>query len=555
MPSARDFLAVWGSGPISFRKLARQLGVVLSSVALAAIARLALSPELGNHAPFTMFFIAVVACAAYGGFALGLAATILGAVAAIMLFAPPHLFGHGPGVEFLVGLLLYLFGGVIVCWLCESLRVARWRSEAHALRAVQRQRLLEAEVARRTRVERLNVKLCLELEDANHRKDVFLAMLAHELRNPLAPIRNAIQVMRLADRADPRLTWSRDVIGRQVDHLARLVDDLLDVSRLMRGAIRLQPRPIELAVIVADALETSKPLVAARGHELSVALPVERVRLHGDPARLAQVLVNLLNNAATYTDPGGHISLRAECSGAEVIVRVRDDGRGMPAELLPRVFDLFTQGERTAARSEGGLGVGLTLAKSLVEMHGGRIEARSRGQGLGSEFVVRLPAYVDPKEPSESRHDGDEGAAAGSRRILVVDDKPDAADSLAMLLELNGHQSRAVYDGPAALQAAAEFSPEVVLLDLGMPGMNGFEVVRRLRSQPGGSDKLVIALTGYNQEDDLRQCRSAGFDAHLCKPADLDRLNELLRSFAGLRQKQRRESQPDICPDTVVNYT
>jgi CheY-like chemotaxis protein len=249
------------------------------------------------------------------------------------------------------------------------------------------------------------------------------------------------------------------------------------------------------------------------------------------------VLVNLLNNAAKYTEPGGHISVRAERVGDEATIRVRDDGRGMPASLLPRVFDLFTQGERTLARSEGGLGIGLTLVKSLVEMHGGRVEALSGGVGNGSEFVVRLPALAAPPRPvpcSSNRNGGT--AMMNSHRILVVDDKPDAADSLALLLQVSGHETRAAYGGSAALDVAREFAPDVVFLDLGMPGMDGFEVARQLRAAPGGDALLLVALSGYNHDDDLRHCQNAGFDAHLCKPADLDAVRELLESYSSQHQ-------------------
>jgi PAS domain S-box-containing protein len=390
---------------------------------------------------------------------------------------------------------------------------------------------LAEELARRAAMAIDSAQLYREVQEANRRKDVFLAMLAHELRNPLAPIRNAVQVMRLLSPRDSKLEWSRDVIERQFSHLARLVDDLLDLSRLMRGMVKLQKKEIELSWVVAHAVEASRPLIDAQHHEFTVSVPTEPIRLHADLTRLTQVLVNLLNNAAKYTDPGGHIVLRAERSGAEVVVRVRDDGRGMAPELLPRVFDLFTQGERTLARSEGGLGIGLTLVKNLVEMHGGRVQAFSAGPGKGSEFVVFLPALPEGLALDKVAAKEEGGAAmAQCQRILVVDDKPDAADSLALLLRVTGHEVRTAYEGAAALKLAQEFKPEIVFLDVGMPGMDGFEVARRIRQEPDLSEVLLVALTGYNQEEDVRHCKEAGFDMHLCKPADLDVLQGLLNS-------------------------
>jgi two-component system CheB/CheR fusion protein len=378
---------------------------------------------------------------------------------------------------------------------------------------------------------RYSAQLDHEAQETTRRNDVFLAMLAHELRNPLAPIRNAVQVMRLLSPRDSKLEWSRDVIERQVGHLARLVDDLLDVSRLMRGMVKIQKKQIELSWAVAHAVETSRPLIDEKGHELTVSLPTKPVCLDADLTRLTQVLVNLLNNAAKYTEAGGHIVLRAECAGDQVVIRVCDNGQGISADLLPHVFDLFTQGKRTLARSEGGLGIGLTLVKNLVEMHGGSVSVHSEGAGRGSEFTVRLPALASA--PAAEKHEATrKGGAfmAQCQRILVVDDKPDAADSLALLLRVTGHQVRTAYDGPKALEVAREFAPEIVFLDLGMPGMDGYEVARRLRKELGLERALLVALTGYNQEEDVRSCRQAGFDMHLCKPADLDVLRDLLGS-------------------------
>ncbi len=366
------------------------------------------------------------------------------------------------------------------------------------------------------------------LREADRRKDEFLAMLAHELRNPLAPIRNAVQVIRLLGRPDPDVRRFAEMIERQVQTMTRLVDDLLDVSRITQGKIKLQKGPVELAAVVAQAVETARPLIEARRHELTVALPAEPVRLEADATRLAQVIGNLLTNAAKYTEEGGHVWLTAEREGSTAVVRVRDTGVGIPPELLGKVFDLFAQVDRSLARSEGGLGIGLTLVKSLVEMHGGRVEARSEGEGKGTELVVRLPIRQPPHAPDAANFERALDRPAPPRRVLVVDDNVDAAESLAMLLRVGRHDVRTAQDGATALQVAEAFRPEVVLLDLGLPRMDGFEVARRLREQEGVEKALLVALTGHGQEEDRRRSLEAGFDAHLVKPADPAALQRLL---------------------------
>jgi PAS domain S-box-containing protein len=369
-----------------------------------------------------------------------------------------------------------------------------------------------------------------QLAEADRRKDEFLAMLAHELRNPLAPIRNAAQVLRLLGPAGPELAYVRDVIERQVQHMARLVDDLLDVSRITRGKVQLRKEPIDLAGVLGRAVEAARPLLDARKHQLTVSVTPEPVRLEADPTRLAQVVANLLNNAAKYTEEGGRVWLSAETAGPELVLRVRDTGVGIPAEMLGKVFDLFTQVDRTLDRSQGGLGIGLTLVKALVEMHGGSARAFSGGPGQGSEFVVRLPLLPERRQRREAREEG-RGAAPPSRRVLVIDDNVDAAESLALLLRVSGHEVRTAHDGPAGLEAALAFRPEVVLLDIGLPGMNGYEVARRLRAAAELREVLLVALTGYGQEEDRRRSREAGFDRHLVKPAAPD---ELVAVLAGL---------------------
>jgi PAS domain S-box-containing protein len=376
-------------------------------------------------------------------------------------------------------------------------------------------------------IERLRFEQALK--DADRRKDEFLAMLAHELRNPLAPILNAAQVIRVVPPNDHRMSWARDIIDRQVQHMSRLVDDLLDVSRITTGKIELKLAPINLASAVARAIETSRPLIDARKHRLEVHLADVPLRIRADETRLAQVLANLLNNAAKFTEEGGQIRLSAKQEDSAIIIRVRDTGVGIAPDMLPRVFDLFSQADRSLDRSQGGLGIGLSLVKSLVELHGGSVEAHSDGLGKGTEFVVRLPPLARP--PSHPSDETLPPAAAGLRRkLLVVDDNADAADSLALLLRMSGHDVEVAYSADQALQLAGESRPEIVFLDIGLPGMDGYEVARRLRRGPGLAPLKLVAVTGYGQEEDRRLSQQAGFDRHLTKPvspADLhDVLNE-----------------------------
>jgi PAS domain S-box-containing protein len=369
------------------------------------------------------------------------------------------------------------------------------------------------------------------LREADRRKDEFLAMVAHELRNPLAPIRNALQVMRLrgSDRREA-VGWAQDMMERQVRHLVRLVDDLLDISRIGRGKIQLRKEPVELSQVVTLAVETSRPLIDAHRHELTVALPPAPVRLEADRDRLAQVVANLLNNAAKYTESGGRIRLTAAREGAAVVLRVEDNGVGIAPEMLPRVFDPFAQADRSLHRAQGGLGVGLTLVKRLVEMHGGSVAAESAGPGRGSTFTVRLPAGPGSPLPHPAGEAPPrDGLPPSARRLLVVDDNVDAAESLARMLRLTGHEVRTVHEAAAVLDAARAFQPEVVLLDIGLPGgMTGYELAPRLREVPGLRNVLLVALTGYGQDEDRRRSSEVGFDAHLVKPADLAELQRLL---------------------------
>jgi CheY-like chemotaxis protein len=353
-------------------------------------------------------------------------------------------------------------------------------------------------------------------------------MLAHELRNPLAPIRNAVQLLRFLGSDQPQLAAIRDMIDRQVNQMVRLVDDLLDISRITRGKIRLQMEPVDLGTVVLQAVETSRPLIDARKQRLIVHLPQEPMRIRADAVRVAQVLGNLLNNAAKYTEEGGQIWLTAERRAGDVVVRVRDTGMGIPREMLGTIFDLFTQVDRSLDRAQGGLGVGLTLVRRLVEMHGGKVEAHSAGPNRGSEFVVHLPALAEQEALEAANNQTADNSNGPPRRILVVDDNADAAESMGLLLRIAGHDVRIAHDGVAGLAAAQESLPDVVLLDIGLPGIDGYEVARRMRAQPGSEKVLLVALTGYGQEEDLRKSREAGFDHHLVKPVDPTSLSALL---------------------------
>jgi PAS domain S-box-containing protein len=367
------------------------------------------------------------------------------------------------------------------------------------------------------------------LREADRRKDEFLATLGHELRNPLAPIRNGLELLRLAEPGSDTAAHAQAMMERQTAHLVRLVDDLLEISRISTGKLELRPETVELAAVLGSAIETSRPLIDARGHELKVELPGEVLRLRGDPVRLAQVVSNLLNNAARYTEGRGRITLGAWREEGFAVLSVRDNGAGIEPDVLPHIFDMFMQAGRTA-HSQGGLGIGLTLARRLLDLHGGRIDAFSAGPGKGSEFVVRLPllswgASAAPRADAVRRRPRD---AEASRKVLVVDDNVDAASSLGMVLRHLGHQVRVVHDGAAALEAVATAPPDVVLLDISMPGMDGLEVARRMRAGVLSAPLRIVAVSGLGQEEDRRRAREAGFDDHVVKPVAVDRLPAIL---------------------------
>jgi two-component system CheB/CheR fusion protein len=368
------------------------------------------------------------------------------------------------------------------------------------------------------------------LAEADRRKDEFLAMLGHELRNPLNPVRSAVELLRLRRAGDGEVERLSGVIARQIDHLVRLVDDLLDVSRISQGKIELRRRTVDLRASVARAVEQARPALQERQHHLEVDLR-EALWVRADPDRLDQVAANLLNNAARYTPAGGRIKVVAGLEQGQAVLRVADNGIGVRPEMLPRIFDVFQQADRVPGRVSEGLGLGLAVVRRLVEMHGGAVEAHSAGPGQGSEFVVRLP--LSPAGPPEQGKAPGRPSSPEARplRVLVVDDNVDGAESLAMLLRLGeGHEARVAHDGPAALAAAGEFRPDVVLLDIGLPGgMDGYEVARRLAATDEGKNVLLVALTGFGREEDRRHSREVGIEAHLVKPVDVDRLRELLR--------------------------
>jgi signal transduction histidine kinase/DNA-binding response OmpR family regulator len=390
-------------------------------------------------------------------------------------------------------------------------------------------RALAEDIAARTAVAIDNCLLYAKVQEADQRKNEFLAMLAHELRNPLAPVRNAAQMLR-SPQADPaKLEWAANVIDRQSRHLARLVDDLLDVARITQGKITLSFEAVDVATAVSMAEEMTRQLIESRRHTLAVRLPATPLAVYGDCARIAQVLGNLLNNAAKYSEPGSQIALDVDEDDGDVVFRVRDSGIGIPVDILGSIFDLFMQADRSLDRSQGGLGIGLTIVRNLVRMQGGTVQAFSAGPGKGSEFVVRLPRVAGERASDAVLRTLAPGVIAGLR-ILVVDDHPDAAESMAALMQAAGHQPTVAHDGPSAIALASRVRPDVVLLDIGLPGMNGFEVARTLRAAPETSGCVLIAMSGYGQTEDQKRSREVGFDHHLVKPADFSALERILET-------------------------
>lgn len=390
-----------------------------------------------------------------------------------------------------------------------------------ALRARERQYEMRAHL-----LERMHAEEALRIGD--RRKDEFLATLGHELRNPLAPLLTALQLLKATGSQNATIARASAVMERQISHLVRLVNDLLEVSRITRGLIEVQREPLDLAYVIHSAIDTSRPLIDAAGHTLSVELPDDPVTVYGDAVRLTQVFANLLTNAAKYTNAGGHIWVHVSREDKRALVRVRDDGIGIAPDQIGSVFEMFTQVDRSARLAQGGLGIGLTLVRSLVTMHGGDVYARSHGVGTGSEFVVELPAVAaQPPAPAAAK----DVERFPPRRILIADDNRDSADTLGALLSRLGATVRIVYGGQAALEALDEFDPHAAILDIGMPEMDGYAVARRIRSTPGRADLLLIALTGWSQDHDKAAARAAGFDHHMVKPPDIDALRALLTDW------------------------
>jgi len=382
-----------------------------------------------------------------------------------------------------------------------------------------------------TALEELNLALKASgktLNEMDRRKDEFLATLAHELRNPLAPLRNGLQLLKLATDNPELIERTRQMMDHQVTQMVRLIDDLLDVSRITNDQIQLTKEITTLDKIISQAVETSRPIVDAQQHKLTIGLPAGEILLEADAVRLTQVFSNLLNNAAKYTPPGGAISIEGRQRDQEVVVSITDTGIGIPKEMLPRVFDMFVQVDKSLERAQGGLGIGLSLVRRLVELHGGSVEGHSKGVGSGSQFTVRLPIAQWSAGAGRAVSEGAATSESIPQRILIADDNEDAAASLAMILRMQGHDTRTAKDGADTLEVAAEFQPDVVLLDIGMPKLNGYETARRLRSAPASKRVLLVALTGWGQESDRLRSSAAGFDAHLVKPVKLDQIERLL---------------------------
>ena len=388
---------------------------------------------------------------------------------------------------------------------------------------------LAEELASRAAVALDNARLYREIQEGDRRKDEFLAMLGHELRNPLAAIANALEYVQISGDDPASFRRAGDILARQVQMMARLVDDLLDVSRITRGKIELRKEVVELQAAVTRAVATVEPLISARQHELTVSMPDRPIRLLADPARLEQILANLLNNAAKYTDPGGRIRLDVQDDQQTTEIHVRDTGVGIPEQLLPRVFDLFMQGDRSLDRSQGGLGIGLTLVRSLLELHGGHVEVFSEGAGRGTDFIVRLPVLASDTCQAGAKPESHQCARkSDARRILLIDDNVDLTTTMSALLRLGGHEVSVCCDGPSGIDVATELQPEVILVDIGLPGMNGYEVASRLRQMSMFDRTMLVAVTGYGQADDRRRAREAGFDHHLVKPVFFEALQQLL---------------------------
>ncbi len=526
---------------------------VVGALVLATLVRWLLDPYMGDHRPYLTYIFALIYTSWRYGVVPSLLMLVLGILAGAFFFSAARYSELLLSFPYWLDRSNNLLDGISMLFVFSALGAAHRHAATTAAKAFAKQRQLEEEIEQRQKAEgalrhaheeleqRVQERTsALEdanaaLQDADRRKDEFLAMLAHELRNPLAPIRNGLYILRLPN-AD-NLTRSRviQMMEQEVRHLTRLVDDLLDVSRITRGKIQLHKEVLDIASAVSRTIENVRPLVEAQRLELAVRLPPEPVYLETDPTRLEQVLWNLLNNAIKYTEPGGRITLAVERDDRRVLVRVRDTGVGIVPELLPRIFDLFTQGDQSLARSQGGLGIGLTLVRRLVQMMGGSVMAHSEGPGKGSEFQVRLPALAGQPQAGPEGPMSDAGARERMLRVLVVEDAEDVAEMLATLLQLWGHDVRKALDGPTALLAARTYHPDVILLDIGLPGQNGYDVARQLRQLTSSRKPVIAAITGYGSEEDRRRSWEAGFDHHLVKPVAPAALQDVLQQAETLR--------------------
>lgn len=489
----------------------RDYAVAVCVTAVVIVFREALSVWLGRSAPFLASIVAVLFASYRGGLRPGLLATALSAAASDFFFVPP-LFSLR--VEKLVHgahLIMFLVIGVLISLLCEK-----------------------------------RLRLIRQLREADRRKNEFLAVLSHELRNPLAPISNAIELWPLVDGDRARMKSLRETMQRQLRQMVHLIDDLMDVSRINHGKIELRRQPTDLATVVSNAIETHEPFIKSCGHAISVAMPTTPVLVDGDAVRLTQVIGNIVHNAAKYTARNGSIGVTMERRGNDAVVRVTDSGAGIPSDMATRIFEMFEQLDGRSGRSHGGVGIGLALAKQLIELHGGSIEARSEGPGKGSEFVVTMPARSGPCDRQHLVTDSQkEGPKFRPSRILVVDDLEESATTLAMLLRAIGEDAYAVHDGAAAVEWSQENRPDIVILDVAMPGMDGFEAARRIRAN-AFHDVILIALSGYGQDEDRRRAFTAGFDHYLTKPVSFAALRELLTSCSnqcGAAEKLVRETE------------
>jgi two-component system CheB/CheR fusion protein len=485
-------------------------GMVLATFALT-------SGLLRTPVATFVFLAAVLAAGVAGGWKTGFLTTALCSVGVIVFLLPPYNTFRISKLSDVVRLMAYVVAGLAISLLCESLKRAWARIE-------DRQRRLEQEIAERR-------KAVEQLREADRRKDEFLAMLAHELRNPLAPLSNALQLSALVENNAAEMKDLRGMMKRQVDQMTRLIDDLLDVSRINRGKISLRKKPVDLLAILTETIDSHKSVAESGGLRLDVTFPVERVTVEADATRLSQIFGNVLHNAIKFTPASGTVSVRAKLIGREAVVSIRDTGCGIPQPMLEQIFEMFQQVDQSLVRAHSGLGIGLTLAKRLVELHGGLIEARSGGPEQGSEFVIRLPAMSAPAAAGvgaqtlvekTSRHN------LPRQRVLVVDDAQASAETLALLLQAIGQDVATANDGRTAIAWAVENKPDFIFLDIAMPGMDGYEVARQIRGTVGLEELILVALTGYGQEEDRRRASEAGFNHHLTKPTSLEALCDVL---------------------------